>query len=66
MMCLKCIYGCPRNALKPGICKFAVFKDGYNLCEIEKRVKVEGKSKLGIEELARGYLWKGVREYILD
>ena len=66
MLCLKCIYGCPRNALKPGICKFVVLKNGYNLCGIEKRVKVEGRSKLGTEELTRGFLWKGVRKYISD
>jgi flavodoxin/ferredoxin len=66
ILCLKCIYGCPRKALKPGICKFVVFKDGYNLCEMEKRVMVDGRSKLATEELARGYLWKGVREYLLD
>jgi ferredoxin/flavodoxin len=66
ILCLKCIYGCPRKALKPGAFKFFVFKDGYNLSEMEKGVTADGRSKLATEDLARGYLWKGVREYILD
>lgn len=62
--CLKCIYGCPHKALIPGIGKFAVIKEGYNLNDIKKRV--EGVESGSIEELAKGYLFKGVKEYLLD
>jgi len=66
VLCLKCIYGCPRRALQPGICKSFVIKDGYNLCEIKKDMDCNNSSQAEIEQLARGYLWKGVKMYLLD
>lgn len=64
VLCLKCIYGCPQKALTPGMGKFVIIKQGYNLEYIENLV---GKIKIdSIEELAKGYLWKGVKEYLLD
>ncbi len=63
-LCLKCIYGCPQKALFPGIGKFIVIKQGYNLDAIKKQV---GEIKLdSVEELAKGYLWKGIKEYLLE
>ena len=38
ILCLNCIYGCPRKALTPGIGKFMVIKEGFNLNLIEKRM----------------------------
>lgn len=38
LLCLNCIYGCPRKALTPGIGKFMVIKEGFNLSLIEKRM----------------------------
>ena len=65
MLCLNCIYGCPRKALTPGIGKFVVIKEGFNLNLIEKRML--GAYELEpIEKLAKGYLWKGIKEYLLD
>lgn len=63
-LCLKCIYGCPQKALRPGIGKFIIVKGGYNLNSIEKRT--EGKERDSIESLAKGYLWKGVKDYLLE
>lgn len=63
-LCLRCIYGCPNNALAAGIFKFIILKDGYNLKDIEKRMK--GTYQEPIENLAKGYLWKGVKEYLLE
>jgi len=63
-LCLGCIYGCPCKALKPGISKFVVVKDGYSLKELEKRLPYEGQ--INVEELATGYLWIGVRKYLLE
>lgn len=63
-LCLRCIYGCPNNALEAGIFKFIVLKEGYNLKDIEKKMK--GIKPAQVENLAKGYLWKGVREYLLE
>ncbi|MHC1756812.1 MAG: EFR1 family ferrodoxin [Methanosarcina sp.] len=63
-LCLKCIYGCPNKALKAGIFKFIILKEGYDLRAVEKRM--EGIKPARLEELAKGYLWKGVKEYLLE
>jgi ferredoxin len=64
VLCLRCIYGCPQKALMPGIGKFIIIKQGYSLSVIGKQT---GKDKLdSVEELAKGYLWKGVKEYLLN
>ncbi|MCX7922911.1 MAG: EFR1 family ferrodoxin [Clostridia bacterium] len=64
VLCLKCIYGCPNRALKSGALSFVVIKDGYNLKTLEKRIP--STETINVEELAKGYLWKGIREYLLD
>jgi ferredoxin/flavodoxin len=64
LLCLKCFYGCPNKALGPGKFKFFVIKDGYNLKALKKRM--EGVKPEPVEELAKGYLWKGVRDYLLE
>jgi len=63
-LCLRCIYGCPNKALMAGTLKFIILKDGYDLKALEKRMKDIKPSP--IEDLAKGYLWKGVREYLLE
>lgn len=63
-LCLRCIYGCPENALTSSTFKFIILKDGYDLKDIEKRMK--GIKPAPVENLAKGYLWKGVREYLLE
>lgn len=65
LLCLNCIYGCPRKALTPGIGKFIVIKEGFNLNLIEKRMLGVNEQE-PIEKLAKGYLWKGIKEYLLD
>lgn len=63
-MCLKCIYGCQRKALMPGICKFVIIKEGYDLnCLSEKALLNEVAD---VNELAKGYLWNGVKKYLLE
>ena len=63
-LCLKCIYGCPSKALKAGAFKFIILKEGYDLKAIEKRMR--GISPVPIETLAKGFLWKGVKQYLLE
>lgn len=62
-LCMGCIYGCPCKALEPQMGKFAVLKEGFDLAALEKTQVPENAD---IETLAKGYAWKGVREYLLD
>lgn len=64
LLCLKCIYGCPEKALKPTSLTFIAMKEGYDLRAVEKRM--EGVVPASVDELAKGYLWKGVRDYLMD
>lgn len=64
VLCLRCIYGCPNKALMAGRFKFIILKDGYDLKALEKRMK--GIKPAPVEELGKGYLWRGVREYLLE
>lgn len=63
-LCLRCIYGCPKRALTPGILKFVVLKEGYSLNELEKKLPYQ--EYVNVEEIAKGYLWSGVRKYFSD
>ncbi|QVK18550.1 EFR1 family ferrodoxin [Mycoplasmatota bacterium] len=64
IMCLKCIYSCPKNALKSGVFKSMVFEEGFNLKRIED--KLDKKDLQPVSDLAKGYIWKGVKEYLKD
>jgi ferredoxin len=64
ILCLKCIYGCPRQALEAGALRFIVLKEGYDLQALEKRM--QGVQLAPVEDLARGYIWKGVKEYLIE
>lgn len=63
-LCLKCIYGCPQKALTPGIGKFVVIKGGYDLHHFLENAPLN--EKVDIEHLAGGYLWSGVKQYLLE
>ena len=63
-LCLNCIYGCPNKALMPSIGKFVVIKEGYDLKTIENMGIL--KETVDVENLAKGYLWSGVRKYLLE
>lgn len=64
ILCLNCLYGCPNKALVPGIGKFIVIKDGFSIKELEKKLPYNGQ--VDVNALAAGYLWSGVRKYLLD
>lgn len=61
MWCLKCIYSCPQNALKPRILKFSVLKEGYNLKEMSKKAKLQDQAKCSF---SHNILWQGVIDYL--
>jgi ferredoxin/flavodoxin len=63
-LCLKCIYGCPNKALQPGVGKFIVIKEGYDLKTIEDMEAL--KEPVDVVGLTKGYLWSGVRKYLLE
>jgi len=62
VMCFRCIYGCPQDAIKAN--DFQVLKKGFNLRAIERRMA--GKSLCPIEECCKGFLWSGVLHYLND
>lgn len=64
LLCTKCIYGCPKKAINPALFKFIIIKEGYSLNLLEKKIPYH--EPVNIEELAKGSLWKGVRNYLLD
>lgn len=65
VMCLHCIYGCPNNAISTGYGAFLVLKKGFSLesydCE-----RVHDHDKGEFDDLLKGVLWKGVRQYLTD
>lgn len=63
-LCLGCIHGCPCKALEPGIMKQAVIKEGYNLEDLENMQGTE--NEVDVEALANGYIWSGLRKYLLE
>jgi len=63
-LCLNCIYGCPNKALLPSIGKFVVVKEGYDLKALENMGIL--KETVDVENLAKSYLWSGVRKYLLE
>ncbi len=69
-MCLGCIYGCPEQALIPGIGKFMVLKEGYDINKMQLPApsgRLE-KSKTAvlktIKKEAKGIWWLGLRKYL--
>lgn len=61
-LCLKCIYGCPQKALILGIGKFLIIKQGYNFEEL----RMKTPTSKDIDNLANGYIWSGVKKYLLE
>ncbi|WP_202621669.1 EFR1 family ferrodoxin [Anaerocolumna sedimenticola] len=63
-LCLNCIYSCPGNNLTPGFAKFIIIKQGYNLNHIESKVPL--KEQIDVGNLAKGYLFSGVKKYLME
>ncbi len=64
LLCLRCIYRCPQKALRPGLAKKAVLSGGYDIAAMRKAA--DEKLPCDIEKTAKGWLWKGVRIYLLE
>lgn len=52
VLCLRCLYGCPRMAIRPRIFNSLVFKDGYNISKVINNKKIKGDF---INRNTRGY-----------
>ncbi len=64
LLCLRCIYRCPQKALRPRFAKKAVLSGGYDIAAMLKVADEE--LPCDIEKAAKGWLWKGVRTYLLE
>lgn len=63
VICLKCIYSCPQKAIMSKYIKSFIIKEGFNINAIEEKAK-SIKNYQPAKEAAKGFLYKGVREYL--
>lgn len=64
VLCLRCVYGCPQNAIKSRILRFIVVKEGYDLSKLEKCV---GKSEFdSIKKSESNKMFDGVVNYLKE
>ncbi len=59
--CLRCIYGCPKSAIKPKVFGILTVKEGYDLSKLEERMK--GIELEPAEKLAKG-VFAGLLDYL--
>ncbi|MBI9093918.1 MAG: 4Fe-4S dicluster domain-containing protein [Sphaerochaeta sp.] len=64
LLCLQCIYQCPNGSLVPGIGKFMVLQEGFDLQKIQATLPLDEPVDIDVE--ASGLLWFGVRRYLQD
>lgn len=64
IICMRCIYGCPSKAICTDKYKFIILKDGYSIESIEETI--QGKELQPVKKCSKGYLWSGVRKYLLE
>ncbi|MFT4147129.1 MAG: EFR1 family ferrodoxin [Mobilitalea sp.] len=64
LLCLKCIYDCPKGALKATMAKFIVLKQGYSLKNYEAEMNTTKTHT--IDELAKGYALSGIKKYLKE
>ncbi|MCL1797302.1 MAG: EFR1 family ferrodoxin [Eggerthellaceae bacterium] len=62
--CLSCIYGCPQNALAAKRFKFIIVKEGYRLEHFQQKLPLA--EPVDLDELAKGYVWSGVKRYLQE
>ncbi len=63
-LCLSCIYICPQRALEAGYGRTMVVREGYDLDALEE-YEVDTR-RLDIKKYTRGFIWSGVRKYLLE
>lgn len=65
VICLRCVYGCPQKAIEPGIGKFMILRDGFDLSEIENKTRYMTVFP-PVEQVTEGSLLKGVKAYLIQ
>ncbi|HNX63754.1 MAG TPA: EFR1 family ferrodoxin [Oscillospiraceae bacterium] len=65
VICLNCIYSCPKRALEPKKLKFVVIKEGFNFNDFFNKINTD-ETLPPIEETAKGAVWAGVRKYLKE
>ena len=63
-LCLNCLYGCPNKSLVASKWKFMLIKEGFDINKLKSRMPLS--EPVDVEKLAKGYLWSGVRKYLLE
>lgn len=63
IVCLRCYYSCPNKSIHNEKAKGLLFKEGFNLNNVEKRM--EGIELKPIKECCKGIEWIGVKKYLL-
>lgn len=64
VLCLSCIYACPKKALVPGMARFVAIPSGFDLKAIEASLPWQGE--VDVEAETRGFLWLGLKRYLLE
>lgn len=62
IICTRCTYGCPTRAIKAG--GPLALKNGFDLKAVERRM--EGVEPEPAEKCCKGWLYMGVKDYLLD
>lgn len=65
VICLRCVYGCPKKAIVPGACPRFVLKNGYDIAALEARFS-EQQEFPPLSKTARGPWMAGVRKYLQE
>lgn len=64
LWCMKCIYSCPRKALRTRIFKFSVLKKGFNIKQMTKEASQESCNQKHC--YSKNILWQGVINYLKE
>lgn len=64
LLCMKCIYSCPRKALRSRIFKFLVLKNGFNIKQMTKEASREFCNQK--HSYSKNILWQGVINYLKE
>ncbi len=64
--CFRCIYGCPHKAISvSGFAEKLILKNGFDLQALQERTQYMIELP-PVEQVAKGYLFKGIRKYLND
>lgn len=63
VICLRCVYGCPKRAISPKFGKSLVIKEGYDLKAVEKTLR-EQPEKTANCPVPGGSSYAGIRKYL--